>query len=87
MRPATHRAVRVAAVTLTAAVCFFAASCGPLSRSAADRELFTIDAVVAGAGFGATPAGPTRPPDARAIPASAGASAECPHYASGACRW
>src|SRR5678815_1766745 len=72
MRLATHRAARAAAVTLTAAVCLFAASCGPLSRPATDRELFTIDAVPP------APARLTRPPEAGAIPASAEAPTEAP---------
>ena len=43
MRHDTHRAARAAALTLTTAACVFLVSCGPLSRPATDRELFTIE--------------------------------------------
>src|SRR6185436_20442087 len=43
MKPSTHRATRVAAVTFAVAACVVAASCGPLARPATERQLYAID--------------------------------------------
>jgi cholesterol transport system auxiliary component len=67
MRPSTHRAARVAAVTLTVAACVFIASCASLSRPATDRQLFAIDPGAPSA----SPAAPARPPNNSVKTASA----------------
>ena len=56
MRPSTHCAARVAALTLTVVACVFTASCASLSRPATDRQLFAIDP-------GAPSLAPSRSPD------------------------
>ena len=55
MRPCSHRLVSIAVAVVTVTACTFLASCGPLSRPAGDRDLFTID-----------PNGPWSEPSSRA---------------------
>lgn len=73
MKPVPNRHARDAALILTAtACCLIAASCGPLSRPAAERQLYAIDP---GGRSAATPPGP---PDAARAAAHAAAPAAGP---------